>query len=60
MRMERMNPIHLWIEAGGRVRARVIRSDDVTRSEAVTAYASTPAEVVALTQHWLDAVMTRP
>jgi hypothetical protein len=51
--------LHLWTEAGGRMRVRATRTADVTSEQSVTSYASTTAEVLELVEGWLDTLVTR-
>jgi hypothetical protein len=51
--------LHLWTETGDRMRVRVTRTTDVASEESTTSYASTPAEVLALVERWLEALVTR-
>ncbi len=50
--------LQLWTETGGRVRVRVTRTVDVSSHETTTSYASTTAEVLELTERWLDVLVT--
>jgi len=50
--------LRLWTEHGDRIRVRVTSSSQLDGSDAVTSYAATPAEVLALVQEWLDSFVT--
>jgi hypothetical protein len=50
--------LRLWTEHGDRIRVRVTSSSQLDGSDAVTSYAATPAEVLALVQEWLDSLVT--
>lgn len=50
--------LQLWTEPGERLRVRVTSTVDVSSTETTTSYASTVDEVLALTERWLDALVT--
>lgn len=50
--------LHLWIEAGERMRVRITRTVDPGAEDPVTTYASTKAQVVEVVEDWLDSVVT--
>ena len=51
--------LQLWTETGDRMLVRVTQTVDVSRCDATTtSYASTKAEVLRLTERWLDALVT--
>ena len=50
--------LQLWTEPGDRWRVRVTSSVDIRFTATTTAYAATTAEVLELTERWLDALVT--
>lgn len=51
--------LQLWTETSDRMLVRVTQTVDLSRRDATTTwYASSKAEVLGLTERWLDALVT--
>jgi hypothetical protein len=50
--------LNVWVEAGGRLRARITRTRDVASDFEVESYASSKAAVVEVVAAWLDGFVT--
>lgn len=50
--------LNVWVEAGGRLRARITSTRDVASDIEVESYASSKAAVVEVVAAWLDGFVT--
>jgi hypothetical protein len=52
--------IHLWIESGDRLRARITRTGVEASSPRIESYAASKADVVRAVEDWVGTFVTPP